>query len=139
MNGNRPQDYLPPLVSRSCCLGLPGLARAQEAALQALKIKLFKSGKADAFLIRTGNHAVLLDTAEVDDAEDIHREKAGFDDPHPFDKGHGGGAPDILRAVSVNGTMPDIRNQPPGAGAALAASQAEQMYLWRIWPSRWMA
>lgn len=118
----------------------PGLARAQEAALQTLKIKLFKSGKADAFLIRTGNHAVLLDTAEVDDAEDI-LEYMAEKGVHKldlmilthFDKGHIGGAPDILRAVSVERVlMPDYEKSSPARDAlreALAASQAEQMYL----------
>jgi len=118
------------------CLG----PSAQAADMGTLKIKLFKSGKADAFLIRTGSYAVLLDTAEVDDAEDIleYMAEKGVDKldlmilTH-FDKGHAGGAPEILRTVPVDRVlMPDYEKSSPTRDAlreALAMSQAEQVYL----------
>lgn len=120
------------------CMGLS--VQAQASGMGTLKIKLFKSGKADAFLIRTGSHAVLLDTAEVDDAEDIleYMAEKGVDKldlmilTH-FDKGHAGGAPEILRTVPVDRVlMPDYEKSSPTRDAlreALAMSQAEQVYL----------
>lgn len=88
-----------------------GLSARAEAP-GTMRIKLFKSGKADAFLIRTGAHAVLIDAAEEDDAEDVLRymqEKGvGRIDlmilTH-FDNGHIGGAPQILRGVQVDRVM----------------------------------
>ena len=45
------------------------LAGAQERG--ALRIKAFKIGKADAYLLRTDKHNVLIDAGEVDDGEEI--------------------------------------------------------------------
>lgn len=76
------------------------------ASAQELKIKLFKAGKADAFLFRMDGRAMLLDAGEADDAEDIlayarAKEVDALDMVivSHYDKGHIGGLPDILAAL----------------------------------------
>lgn len=99
------------LLILGLCLSLGASAQAP----QTLRIKLFKSGKADAFLIRTAEHAVLIDAAEEDDAEDILEyiqdkgvEKLDLLILTHFDNGHIGGAPEVLRSVPVDRVlMPD--------------------------------
>lgn len=105
-----------------------------------LRIKLFKSGKADAFLLRFGEHAVLIDTAETDDAEDIleymaEKEVLKLDLlilTH-FDKGHAGGAPEILNTVPVDKVlMPSYSKDSAAKRAlddALAGVSAQTQYL----------
>ena len=122
-------------------LGLcPLLVSAQTAPSGTLKIKLFKSGKADATLIRTDTHAVLLDAGEVDDAEDILAymaqkgvRKLDLMILTHFDKGHAGGAAEILRTVPVARVMmPDYEKSSPTRDAlreALEESRAERVYL----------
>ncbi len=113
------------------CLGLLMPFSLAEERPGTLKIKLFKSGKADAFLIRTENHAVLLDTAETDDAEDILEYLAEKDVGKldmliltHFDKGHAGGAPEILEKVPVDRViMPAYHSDSKSALALEAALQ----------------
>ena len=77
-----------------------------------LRIKIFKVGKADAFLLRTDHHAVLIDAGEEDDAQDIieYLEEKGIDSldclilTH-FDKRSIGGAPELLQNVKVDKVM----------------------------------
>lgn len=77
-----------------------------------LRIKIFKVGKADAYLLRTDHHAVLIDAGEEDDAQDIieYLEEKGIDAldclilTH-FDKRSIGGAPNLLQNVKVSKVM----------------------------------
>lgn len=77
-----------------------------------LRIKIFKVGKADAYLLRTDHHAVLIDAGEEDDAQDIiaYLEEKDIDSldylvlTH-FDKRSIGGAPELLQNVKVGKVM----------------------------------
>lgn len=114
------------------CLCLP----AARAAGDQLKIKFFKAGKADAFLLRTPNHTVLLDTAEADDGEKIAaylREKniTRLDVmilTH-LDKGHIGAAPHLLGQVTVDKVylMPRYEKQSNAANALFGALEAAKI------------
>lgn len=128
------------LTALCLALGLIMPFTLAEDSPGTLKIKLFKAGKADAFLIRTKNHAVLLDTAETDDAEDIleylaekNVERLDILILTHFDKGHAGGAPEILNSVPVDWViMPNYYSDSKSALAledALAASAAVQQRL----------
>lgn len=95
-----------------CLVGLPALAQQGPGSI---KIRFFKAGKADATLIRTEHHAILIDCAEEDDPQKIlnYLSEKGIAKldllvlTH-FDRGHIGGAPDILDAVPVDRVlMPD--------------------------------
>ena len=91
------------LVVFMICTALSGQSAGAE-----LKIKLFKAGKADTFLFRYGDYAILLDAGEADDAEDIlkYAQEKGVTSldlvilTH-FDQGHIGGMPEILRTLPV--------------------------------------
>lgn len=80
-----------------------------------MTVRAFKAGKADAFLIRADGHAILIDTAEDDDAPKILKflarmqvDKLDLLILTHFDKGHIGGAPAILQALPVTRVlMPD--------------------------------
>ncbi|MHC1787027.1 MAG: ComEC/Rec2 family competence protein [Christensenellales bacterium] len=121
-------------------LGVTGSGRAEGEASGTLKIKFFKSGKADAFLIRTEQYAVLIDSGEEDDAEDIldylaEKEVARLDLmilTH-YDGGHIGGAPQILDAVPVGRVMMPAYDKQSDArdalNAAIARSGAEPLLL----------
>lgn len=97
------------------CL-LMGLVPLSSAEIQGqMAVRAFKAGKADAFLIRTKDHSVLIDTAEEDDSKKIlnylERMRISKLDlliiTH-FDKGHIGGAPALLDALQVDKVlMPD--------------------------------
>lgn len=99
------------LLCLLCCWTLPGLA--QPAGQMA--VRAFKAGKADAFLIRAEGRAILIDTAEEDDAGKILKylnrmqvSKLDLLILTHFDKGHIGGAPAILKAIPVDRVlMPD--------------------------------
>lgn len=90
-------------------LTLQGLAQEQPGVLN---IRIFKVGKADAFLLRTANHAVLIDAGEEDDAQEImeYLVEKGIDAldllilTH-FDKRNIGGAPELLQSFGVNKVM----------------------------------
>lgn len=112
------------LLAALLLLPVPGTSAEQE-----LKIKLFKAGKADAFLFRYGDKALLLDAGEADDAEDIltyAREKgvAALELvilTH-FDKGHVGGMPEILAHLPVRRVlMPDDAKDSNAANALFQA------------------
>lgn len=128
---------------RAVCLlllllfALPALAQAPQ---DTLTVRLFKAGKADAFLIRTGGQVILIDTAEDDDAHKVLDYMADEGIPRidtliitHFDKGHIGGAADILDAVPVGRVlMPDHIKQSGTHTAfqkALARSDALQLTL----------
>lgn len=86
---------------------LPG-AFAQESS-GTLRVRCFKIGKADAFLLRTDNMAVLLDAGELDDGEEIleYLDEKGIDKLDAliishFDKRSIGGVPQVLGTVSAD-------------------------------------
>jgi competence protein ComEC len=87
----------------SLFLLLPALNSAFADGVGILKIKFFKVGKADAILLRTENHTVMIDTGEEDDSEKLiayldEKEVKALDYlilTH-FDKDHIGSAPAIL-------------------------------------------
>lgn len=89
-------------------LNVPALA-GEEA--DVLKIKMFKIGKADAFLLRTAGHAVLIDAGEVDDGEEIvtYLKDKGIEKLDAFivthfDKRSVGGAAEVLAGVPADKT-----------------------------------
>lgn len=92
-----------------------GGAAESETGYGNLRVRFFKIGKADAFLLRTLNHAVLIDAGESDDGPEIveYLQDKGIDTldclvlTH-FDKRSIGGVPEVLEAVSVKRVlMPD--------------------------------
>lgn len=89
-------------------LALPALAEGETGLL---KIKMFKIGKADAFLLRNDGHAVLIDAGEVDDGEEIVAylkdkgvEKLDAFIATHFDKRSVGGAAEVLASVPAEKT-----------------------------------
>ncbi len=108
--------------------------------MAAVDIRLFKAGKADAFLIRAGDQVILIDTAEADDGDKIltYMARQGITRVDMliithFDKGHIGGAADILNTVTVGRVlMPDARKQSgtyTRFREALSRSKARQVIL----------
>lgn len=92
------------------CLLVPLLVPAQVVGgLGTLKIKCFKIGKADAYLLFTDQHAVLIDAGEDDDAPEISdylknrgiKQLDAFVITH-FDKRSIGGAPELLGLIPAN-------------------------------------
>lgn len=73
-----------------------------------LTVDLLKIGQADAFLLKTPNHAILIDTGEEEDGAEICEKLSlmGIDTldlliiTH-YDKDHIGGAPEVLKKVKV--------------------------------------
>ncbi len=86
---------------------LPGMVSGEK--LGSLRIRCFKIGKADAYLLLTEGQAVLIDAGEEDDAQEIlaylsEREVAALDClilTH-FDKRSIGGVPELLGSVKVS-------------------------------------
>ena len=96
-------------------LAMAGAATESETGYGSQRVRFFKIGKADAFLLRTLHHAVLIDTGEADDGPEIaeYLHDKGIDTldclvlTH-FDKRSIGGVPEVLEAVKVNQVlMPD--------------------------------
>ncbi|MDI9519814.1 MAG: MBL fold metallo-hydrolase [Bacillota bacterium] len=92
---------------------------AQNEKYGSLRIRYFKIGKADAFLLRTDKHAVLIDAGEEDDGPEISsflvKKQINTLDylilTH-FDKRSIGGVPEVLEAVKVNKILiPDYKKE----------------------------
>ena len=73
-----------------------------------VKVRIFKIGKADAILIRTHTHTMLIDAGDTDNADEIleYFAEKGIDTLDylvitMFDNGHVGGAPAILGKMNV--------------------------------------
>ena len=104
------------LLTLLMLIGVLG-ASAQTVKYGTLRIRYFKIGKADAYLLRTDHHAVLIDVGEEDDGPEI----AGFLTEKGietldymilthFDKRSIGGVPEVLDAVKVNKVLaPDYK------------------------------
>ena len=98
--------HLALLVALLIAAAMPSGAAGEVPGI--LRVKCFKNGRADAYLLRTENHAVLIDTGEIDDAANIiaylgEKGIAALDLvilTH-FDKRSIGGAREILGAVEV--------------------------------------
>ncbi|MEZ4357673.1 MAG: MBL fold metallo-hydrolase [Eubacteriales bacterium] len=81
---------------------------SQTTELSTVEIEIFDIGKADAILIDTGSHCVLIDTGETDDGSTILEylidNNIGYIDyliiTH-FDNDHIGGAPYIVNSIGV--------------------------------------
>lgn len=108
---------------------LLGVVSPGMAAEADLKIKLFKSGKADAFLFRYGDFTMLLDAGEADDAEDTlayAREKGvtrlDVVILTHFDQGHIGGMPEILATMPVGRVILPDAHKDSHASRALYQS-----------------
>lgn len=86
---------------------LPGAVSGEK--LGSLRIRCLKIGKADAYLLLTESHSVLIDAGEEDDAQEIlaylaAREVAELDClilTH-FDKRSIGGVPELLSSIKVS-------------------------------------
>lgn len=86
---------------------LPGGMSGEK--LGSLRIRCFKIGKADAYLLLTGSQAVLIDAGEEDDAQEIIAYLGEHEIPAldcliltHFDKRSIGGVPELLGAVKVS-------------------------------------
>lgn len=106
------------------------LAHAQPGTL---RMRLFKAGKADAFLLRTATQVVLIDTAEEDDADKIlkYLRQQGIERIDTLvlthlDKGHIGGAPDILSQVEVGRVLMPSYQKSSTAFKALQQALSRQ-------------
>lgn len=84
-------------------------AFAQSTGHGSLRIRYFKIGKADAYLLRTDHHAVLIDAGEEDDGPEIAGfliekgvTKLDYLIISHFDKRSIGGLPEVLEAVDVD-------------------------------------
>ncbi len=92
---------------------LPGVMSGEK--LGSLRIRCFKIGKADAYLLLTDSQAVLIDAGEEDDAQEIIAYLGEHEIPAldcliltHFDKRSIGGVPELLGAVKVTQVlMPD--------------------------------
>lgn len=114
------------------------MTTASALGAETLKIRYFKIGKADAFLLRMQDHAVLIDAGEEDDGPEIIEYLRKKDIPAidcliltHFDKRSIGGAPELLGAVPVHRVLiPDYRklsNLREALSDALEGLQVEEV------------
>ena len=101
-----------------------------------VKVRIFKIGKADAILIRTHTHTMLIDAGDTDNADEIleYFAEKGIDTLDylvitMFDNGHVGGAPAILGKMNVKNIIHAdyVENSPvyEACMSALGQSKAE--------------
>ena len=90
------------LLLALCLMLLPGCARGESEA-ETLSVTFFDAGKADAILVRTGEHALLIDTglnkngaALVDALRAAGVQSLDVLLITHFDKDHVGGADSVL-------------------------------------------
>ena len=95
------------LLLTLCLLLLPGCARG-EREKETLTVTFFDAGKADAILVRTGGHALLIDTgldkdgaALVDALRAVGVQSLDMLLITHFDKDHVGGADSVLSSMPV--------------------------------------
>ena len=90
-------------------ISLPGCSFQQESKEKVLTVTLLKVGKADAVVVLSDNHALLIDTGEEDDGEEVveylrNNGISKIDDmiiTH-FDQDHVGGADTVLEKLNVD-------------------------------------
>jgi competence protein ComEC len=107
---NRPGRLLSMLAALLLIFLSPGQTAAEN--LGSLRIRCFKIGKADAYLLRTQGHAVLIDAGEEDDGPEIvgYLEENGISSldclilTH-FDKRSIGGVPELLLKIPVQNVL----------------------------------
>ena len=87
---------------------LSGCAFQQKSEIEPLTITLLKVGKADAIIALSGTHALLIDTGEEDDGEEVaaflHNNGISTIDAMiitHFDQDHVGGADTVLEKLNV--------------------------------------
>ncbi len=115
------------IITLSLLLLLPGAFAREEGT--TLRIRAFKIGKADAFLLRTDNAAVLIDGGEMDDGEEIldYLDEKGISKldmliVSHFDKRSIGGLPEILGRVPADRVLvPDYIKDGNNARLLFAA------------------
>lgn len=95
------------LLLALCLMLLPGCARGESEA-ETLSVTFFDAGKADAILVRTGEHALLIDTglnkngaALVDALRAAGVQSLDVLLITHFDKDHVGGADSVLSSMPV--------------------------------------
>ena len=95
------------LLLALCLMLLPGCARGESEA-ETLSVTFFDAGKADAILVRTGEHALLIDTglnkngaALVDALRAAGVQSLDMLLITHFDKDHVGGADSVLSSMPV--------------------------------------
>lgn len=105
------------VFTAACLLGMAGCAgerlpssgsSGEPARLAELTVTVLDIGKADAILIRTGDKAMMIDTGEAEDAQDVLEALAGEGVRRldyliitHLDKDHVGGAGPLIRALPV--------------------------------------
>jgi competence protein ComEC len=100
------KNHLSVLLAMFLAFVIVGSSFADDVGI--LKIKLFKVGKADAILLRTENHTVMIDTGEEDDGEKLisYLDEKGIESidylilTH-FDKDHIGSSPAIISHLPI--------------------------------------
>ncbi len=105
---------------------------AQKASSRGVTVTVMDIGKADAILIESGEHAVLIDTGEAEDGEEIaqcltNRGIRSLDAlilTH-LDKDHIGGAPSVLAQVTVGALIQANYEENSAAASALAQACAQ--------------
>lgn len=77
-------------------------------AADEFKISMLKVGKADAIILQTANHCVLIDCGETDDGDEVCQYLSDNDISYVdylfithFDKDHVGGAPEVIESVPI--------------------------------------
>ena len=77
-------------------------------AVNEFNLSVLKAGQADAIIMRTENHCVIIDCGEKDDGDKVAEYLAGNDIQNVdylfithFDKDHVGGVPEVLDSVQV--------------------------------------
>ena len=95
------------LVSTILC-SITGCASRTEPAKQPLAVNFLRVGKADAIVALSGNHALLIDTGEEDDGEEVVEflQKHSVSEVDAmiithFDQDHVGGADTVLEEFDV--------------------------------------
>lgn len=99
-------------VCLACCLVLCGCAGENERSAPQVtgnfEITVLKVGKADAMVLKTENHAVIIDCGEKGDGAEVAEyfaenniSKADYIFITHFDKDHVGGFPEVIKSISA--------------------------------------
>ena len=123
----------PAALLLAALLLLGGCTEAPDPGLTPLTVTALRVGKADALIVSTGSHTLLIDTGEEEDGAEIteYLQKRGITSVDAmiithFDRDHVGGAATVLAQIPVEaiyapdyeGTRPEYRDFLQAAEAA---------------------